>query len=225
MLIAEELLLLLLNDRTGRTPASVTELDKGLAGAVLVELALLGSVDVAGDGGPVRKGRLVTKPAPPPEHPVLADALEKVAAKAGRKPQDVLGVLAKGLKDRLTGGLVEAGLVRKEARRVLGLFPTTRLPAQDIARKTQVRERLREVLAGAEPDERSGALIAVLSALNAVTIVVDMPDKRAARRRAKEIAQGHWAAAAVRKAVDAVNAAIMVAITSSAAVGGDGGSS
>jgi hypothetical protein len=49
-----------------------------------------------------------------------------------------------------------------------------------------------------------------------------VPDKRAARRRAKEIAEGQWAATAVRKAVEAVyaaTAAATAAATSAAATG------
>jgi hypothetical protein len=63
-----------------------------------------------------------------------------------------------------------------------------------------------------------------VSALNAVTTVFDVRDRRAARRRAKEIAEGNWAATAVRKAVEAVYAATTAAVVAStAASGGDGG--
>jgi hypothetical protein len=94
---------------------------------------------------------------------------------------------------------------------VLGLFPTRRLPAQDVTHEATVRSRILAALSGTTPDERTAALIALLSALHAVTTVFEVPDKRAARRRAKEIAEGQWAATAVRKAVEAVYAATAAA--------------
>jgi Golgi phosphoprotein 3 GPP34 len=220
MLLAEELLLLALDDETGRI--GVSQIDRGLAGAVLLELALLGQVRVAEKGEDVRAGRLVLVPGPPPPHPVLAEGLAVLEGREGRKPEHVIDKLAKGLRDRLAGGLVQAGVLRHEKHRVLGLFPTHRLPAQDVAHEASVRERIASALSGATPDERTAALIALLSALKAVTSVFDVPDKRAARRRAKEIAEGQWAATAVRKAVEAVyaaTAAATAAATSAAATG------
>jgi hypothetical protein len=216
MLLAEELLLLALDDDTGKVV--VTELDKGLAGAVLIELALRERIRVAEKGETVRAGRLVLKPGAAPGHPVLDDALRLLSAREGRKPKDVLGPLAKGLRARLTGSLVDAGVLRREMRKVLGFFPTERLPARDATHETTVRERIAAALAGAEPDERTAALVALLSALNAVTTVLDVRDRRAARRRAKEIAEGQWAATAVRKAVQEVYAATAAA-ASAAAIG------
>jgi hypothetical protein len=48
--------------------------------------------------------------------------------------------------------------------------------------------------------------------MGAVTRVVSVDDKRAARRRAKEIAEGDWAADAVRGAVQEVQTAVTVAV-------------
>jgi hypothetical protein len=215
MLLAEELLLLALDDRTGRI--TVGEIDKGLAGAVLLELALLDRVRVAGKGETVRAGRLVLQPGPALEHPVLAGGLATVEGREGRKPEQVIDALGKGLRDRLADGLVDAGVLRREKHRVLGVFPARRLPAQDVAHEATVREQIRAALDGATPGERTAALIALLSALNAVTTVFDVPDKRAARRRAREIAEGQWAAAAVRKAVEAVYAATTAAVAATVA--------
>ena len=85
MLLAEELLLLALDDRTGKN--RVSNIEKGLAGAVLLELALLDRVRVTEKGEQVRTGRLVLRPGPAPGHPVLATGLEVLADREGRKPQ------------------------------------------------------------------------------------------------------------------------------------------
>jgi hypothetical protein len=60
----------------------------------------------------------------------------------------------------------------------------------------------------------------LLHAVDAVPKVIrDAPDKKALKRRAKQIAESEWAAAAVRSAVQAVQAASMAAITAAAAGG------
>lgn len=215
MLLAEELLLLALDDESGKV--RVSEIDKGLAGAVLLELALLERVRVTERGEDVRRGRLVLRNGPAPEHPALAAGLDVLARREGRKPENVIDALAKGLRDRVADGLVEAGVLRRESHRVLGLIPVRRLPAQDSTHETTVRGRIVSALDGATPDERTAALIALLSALNAVTTVFDVPNRRAAKRRAKEIAEGQWAATAVRKAVEAVYAATSAAVVAASA--------
>ena len=60
--------------------------------------------------------------------------------------------------------------------------------------------------AGATPDGRTAALVSLLVAVKAVPKVVD-GEKKAVRARAKDIAAGDWAGAAVKKAINAVNAA------------------
>lgn len=70
---------------------------------------------------------------------------------------------------------------------------------------------------GTTPDERTGALVAMLSALNVVPkIVTDAVDKRALKQRAKEIAESDWAADAVKKAVSEMQAAVTTAVVVSA---------
>ena len=59
MLMAEEVLLLLVDDRTGRFVVGSTRLDNVLAGAVLVELVTMKRVGFPPAGAGVRRGRMV----------------------------------------------------------------------------------------------------------------------------------------------------------------------
>lgn len=218
MLIAEDILLLLTDDQTGKSITDSTRLDYALAGSVLIELAQLGKIDVAGPNGPVKKGRLyITDPAPTgtPE----LDAGLAVIAEKDRRPQDVVSKLAKGLRSRLLNGLAARGVLRREEGRILGLFPTTRWPAADSAHEHELRGRLHAVLVvGSTPDSRTGAVISMLSAIDAAPKVLAGEDRRMVKQRAKQIAQsGGWASDAVRKAVEAVNAATMAAVTAAVA--------
>ena len=79
---------------------------------------------------------------------------------------------------------------------------------------------LLRVLSGqAEPDLRTGTLISLLQATSAWSTALPKEVRGGLKggdikRRAKEIAKGRWGSEAVRKAVEATNAAMMVAIYS-----------
>jgi hypothetical protein len=225
MLLAEDLLLLLTADDTGRLAAGATEADVALAGALLVELTLMERVDVAGPGERVREGRLIVRDAAPTGDDVLDEALATVGRKEGKKPQDVVAALRKGTRARLYGRLVERGLLRAERGRILGLFPTSRWPALDAGHEAAVRGRLATALRqGGTTDARTAALIALLLALRVVHKTVD-PDSvglstRGMTGSATRIAEGDWAARAVRSAIDSLNAALIAATSTTVVHGG-----
>ena len=217
MRIAEEVLLLLVDDRTGRFLVESTKLDNVLAGAVLVELATIERVGFAPAGGRLRRGRIVVLDPTPPGDPMLDRALATIAAGRPAKPDRLIAKLRKGLRSRLLERLGEAGAVRRTTRKLLGILPRTTWPAAASRHKQELRARLQDVLvAGASPDSRTAALVSLLSAVNAAPKVVD-GHKKAVRARAKDIAAGDWAGAAVKKAIDAVNEAVAAIIIISAA--------
>jgi hypothetical protein len=202
MLLAEDLLLLLFDDEKGKPVTGSTETDFALAGAVLLELVMAGRIDVT------QKGRLVVRDPAPTGDPVLDDRLAILARKEGAKPANVIGKLSKHLRAALLDRLADKGILHAEKGRALGLFPVTRWPAQDPRHEFELRTALDGVLCtGTEPDQRTAALIALLHAVGAVPkVVTDSVDKKAMKRRAKQIAEPAWAADAVRRAVQAVQA-------------------
>jgi hypothetical protein len=217
VLIAEDLLLLVTDDATGKPIVGSTELEHALAGAVLLELAMSGRVDVEKGSGFGRGDRVVVTDASHAGDPLLDEALSRIAAKS-RKPEAVVSGLRKGLRSRLYERLADRGILRMEQGRVLGLFPGTRWPAVDSAHERQLRQALNDVLVvGTEPQPRIAAVVSLLYAIKAVPKVVDSrEDKKAIQARAKTITEGAWAASAVRKAVEAVNAATVAAVTAAA---------
>jgi hypothetical protein len=226
MLLAEDLLLLLYDDESGKAVIESMKVELGLAGAVLLELAMEGRVTVAGPGEEVRRGRLYVSDPTPLDDPILDDALARLRDKAGKTPKSVLGTLKKGLRERLLDGLVDRRILEHEEHKMLGLFPTSRWPAADAAHEREVRQRLRDALVtGVDPDQRTAAVIALLVAVDSIPKVIRTDDKRAAKRRAKEIAEGAWAADAVKKAIQDVHGAVAAAIIASTAAGGAAGSS
>ncbi len=211
MLIAEDLLLLAYDDEKGKPVGVISHLEHSLAGALLVELALLDRVDVTEEGDERGPGRIVVKDSSATGLGPLDEALERLAELEGKKPKDVLDPLTKGgLTTKLLDGLAERGILRRENGKVLGLFPTTRWPAEDSRHEEDLKAGLRRVLVdGERPDERMAALIALLATTVDVKHVVGKEHALQAARRAKEIAEGNWAGDALRRAAEEI---IMAAV-------------
>lgn len=206
-LIAEDLLLLLLDDERG-TPLEYSHLNEVLGGAILVELGIAGAA-VTEDGG--WRGEKIVASGQPPDDPVLAEAYQHIAEQP-RHARSLVTRFGKGAKATLGDRLVERGILQREERKVLGLIPHTRWPAQDVEHENAVRARMREVLTtGVEPQPREAALIALLDAIDKLPKVVGDTGlaNRDLRKRAKAIAEGNPAAAAVRWSVELTNAAVL----------------
>jgi hypothetical protein len=220
MLLAEDVLLLLVDDRTGRFLVDSTRLDNVLAGAVLVELVMTERVGFASETGFFKRGRMVVLNPTPPGDPVLDRALATVAAGRPAKPEQLIARLRKGLRTTLLERLNTAGALRRSTRTVLGILPRTTWQPVDSSHRKELRTRLQDVLvADATPDARTAALVSLLAAVKSAHKVVS-GEKRALKARAKDIAAGDWASAAVKKAIDAVSDTIAILI----AIGVVGGS-
>jgi len=126
MILAEQLLLLFLDDEKGHERASWGG-DPGLAGALLLDLTRLEAIAD-------QDGKLVAADAQV-DHPVLAAAHAAIGADEKRRDAkgwvDRLPSELKPLKERIAGGLVERGVLSEQRRKVLGLFKTTRFPEAD----------------------------------------------------------------------------------------------
>ncbi|MFD4643458.1 GPP34 family phosphoprotein [Lentzea sp. NPDC058436] len=200
MLIVEDLALLLMDDESG-TPAAAGTLHYTMGGAVLVELALAGLVEV--------RDKKVVVAGSAPEDPLLRSGYEKVA----EKPRSVDSVLLKigaDMWSQVVERLIERGLIAREKKRVLGLFRMTTLPATDTSHEEEVRQRIRAVLVDGEtPDARTAALTALLSASGALPALrPQLAWSGDVARRAKELEEGNWGAEAVSAAVTRTAATI-----------------
>lgn len=213
-----ELLLLVLDDASGKPMVDSTKLKAAMAGATVVELALDGVLRLAGPGDEVRPGRLVRTGAT-----VDDPLLEEIAGLAhGRRPKDVVSRVggATAWKDRagavrstVLDELVRDGVLRHESGKVLGLFPTNAWPLQRPEVEGEVVARVRTVVVDRrQPDDRTGALVALCSAVDLLPRLFPDQPKKQVRERGREVASGDWGAAAVTKAVQEVQAAVMAAV-------------
>ena len=226
MLIAEEFLLLCLDDESGRKSISDEKIDPALGGALLVELALLERIGITGDEEGWRRRRRVTiTSTTPTDDPVLDEALGYLEEAEGRKAKDLISPMSwrpmtKGLRKKLLQRLAAAGVLSEERGSALGIFPVTRWPARDTGPEWEVRGRLRSALVdGLSPTERTVALISLLHATGHVHRALPHEDKSLVRRRAKELAEGDWAAKAVKQIIDDIHAAGAAAASGGASGG------
>ena len=208
--LPDELLLVALDDERG-TRAHATELEPGLAGAVLVDLALRGRLDV--DGRTLR-----TVDPSPAGDAVLDEALATIAGEPRDRPvKHWVRTLQKGVRERVADRLVAAGVLRQDEQKALWVFPVTRLPAADLASEAAVRARLDDaVLRGVTPDERTAALAALVHATSLGRTVFPEMKRRALDRRLAELGEGQWAAEAVRRVVQEAAAATAAVIAATA---------
>jgi hypothetical protein len=225
MTLAEELLLVALDDEKGKTADWGSGVEVGLAGAILLELAAAGCLTI-------EDGKLVPAECDAPGDPLAATALDAIRADGKRRDAKAwvrrLPKALGPLRARVAGPLVERDVLEEERRRRLGLFEVTRYPERDPEPERRLRAELAEVLvAGREPTAHEAMLVALLRAYDLVRRVVPVEERRTANRRAKEIAKGDAIAAAVGRAVSDVQAATMAAIVaataSGAVAGSDGG--
>ena len=159
--------------------------------------------------------------------PLLDEALVRFAEQEGKKPKDVLDRVGKKLQQPLLDSLVRRELIRPEPVTALGLTLTTRWPALVTGPRDAVVGDLVQVVTGArEPDSRTGALISLLHAVEALPKVVTKEMRPGmtngeVKRRGKEITKGRWAPEAVAKAVEEATTAVMVvAVTAGGASSG-----
>ena len=213
LLLCEQTLLIALDDERGRDTTQWGS-DAGLAGALLLDLADRGLVDVDADD------KLVALNGPATGQPLLDEA--HTAIRDDAKRRDARGWVQrlphalKPLRDRVAGGLVDRGILTEEHTKLLGLVPRVRYPTADPAPERDLRARLEAVLLdGQAPTPREALLIGLLEPLELINGLVPRDRRRDARRRAKEVAEHGIAGTAVRDAVRAVQAAVLAAVVAS----------
>ncbi len=205
--LPEELLLLALRDKKGTIVTSAsTALGYGLAGAVLMELTLEGRLVI-------EKGKFKLIDTTPIGDDILDDALSKIkSSRKNRKPAYWVSKLSgiKKLKDRLLERLVHKGILRREEHRILRVIPSKRYPTVYAEPEKKLRDRIRAaILNGVEPDEHTTIVISLVSACNLVNEIFEKDERKAARKRMKEIIEGE----PIGKAVSDTMAAVQVAVT------------
>ncbi len=204
LLLADELLLLAYHPE-GQVHGGGVPLDCGAAGSLLVELVLAGIVTCTDERvDPVTR-------APRPDDPELLAARDEIGRRPPRGPERWLLRLARGLRRRRLDALIAAGILGEQAQSALGgLITRSRFPELDPAPRRDAERRLHALLRGADSDERTTALAALVYAAGQGEHVFGTGYAEIEPRLAR-LAEAHWATPALRAAVRAVYAGTMTA--------------
>jgi len=208
-LVADDLLLLLFDPASGTFRGEGSALFHALAGAVLTELALDGHVQI--DDRTTFRGRLVSAVADPPVDPLLRTTWDRLMTRS----TDVYSLILEigpSLRSVFVERLEDRGHVRREKRRFLGLIPTTALVDGGTSRRQELLAAVRSVLVdGTEPDQRTAAVAALLSASGALPAMHrEIPWSGAVYTRGVALQNGDWGAAAAGDAVARTAAAAIL---------------
>jgi Golgi phosphoprotein 3 len=220
----EEILLLELDDKKGTTGMeSWAKTEMG--GAILAELAMTGAITITDDK---KKQVHIVPGGPCPQDPILAEALEKIAAaKKPKKASDWVQKFAglKDLKNRAARQLVAKGVLKEETGKVLGIFHRTIFPESNPGPEQELRQRLEEAIFSdsSEVDPGTTVIIALAKATGMLNKVFPKKRLKARKKRLEDLVSGELAGAATKEAVEAIQAVILVcailpAITASTTV-------
>ncbi|WP_439593588.1 GOLPH3/VPS74 family protein [Microbacterium sp.] len=206
--ITDDLMLLLFDPHSG-TIAGEGTLFYVLAGALLSDLALEGLVRTEGDGlgGPL----VLARSDAAPDDELLRTGWQYVVDKP-RRVQTVLAAVGPQLRGPVLDRLVARGDLARTRGRVLGILPTERLRLGVTGRREALVANARAALVdGAEPDSRTAALVALLSASGSLpSLWREIPWTGPVAERARAFERGDVGADGAAEAVARTMAAIVV---------------
>ncbi len=215
MLILPELLLLIaLNDEKGTiiSSASMT-INYGLAGAVIMELALRKRVEL-------RDKKIIVIDDSLTGDSVLDEALLNI--KNQRKSRDAGYWVNKlsskiKIKDLMIDRLVEKRIVRKEEHKILWIFDSFRYPMKDSIEEHEIKEKIRKIVLHkdiAETETRVAVLIGLINACRLTNEIFSKEERKEADKRIREMIKKDLMSKAVADTIAAIEAAIIVVLFS-----------
>lgn len=204
-LLAEDLLLLAWDPAAAKPRSSTSvQLPAAIGGALLLDLALRDRLRIEVD---------VPRASSRPTGDALLDGIARDIRDGPRRRKLKRWVRKVGTstqRDEVRDRLIAAGLLSPEERKVLGLFTVTRHRLTDPAEVERLAAEVRDVLAGGRPaDDRITVLVALVGGTAILDQLVPRSERRAARARAKELAETSPVAEAARAVIRDTQAALI----------------
>jgi hypothetical protein len=192
--IAEDLFLLLLDNADSQPGLDRSRRSRVLAGAVLLDLALLCRVRPTINGEPVAAGRLVALAGPMPLDPIMDPAFA-LLARHPLTPTAAVGKLRRGVQDNIAGFLEYTGQIRRVQLQDKRFSHHSSWPVLNRERVTNARAALLSALFDREtPTPATAAIVSLLHAVDGLGALLSLNDRgwRWVHMRASEIAGGSW---------------------------------
>lgn len=199
------------------------------AGAILAELMMRDRVRIQTEAEAKasrtmfsRKPRLVvTDPAPVGEA-LIDDWLAKISRSEKLKPAgDWLSAIAnsKGLPAAATARLVEMEILQQRSDKVLWVFNRVRYPEKDGAPEGEIRKRLERAIFddGGEVDARTIVLLSLTKNGEFLPALFDKKRLRQRKQHIEKLIEGEALGRATAELIEAIQVAIIVAITAATA--------
>jgi hypothetical protein len=192
--IAEDLLLLLLDNASAQPGLDRSHRDRILAAAALLDLAYACRIRPAADNEPVGAGRLVVLSGPDPDDPVLSPALQ-LLQKRPITPAAAIAKLRREIPPAVFRQLERNGQLTQVRVRGKGFKRGCAWPLTDRNRVAQTRSALTAALFDQHrPDPSTATIISLLHAVDGLDAIFSL-DRRGwewVRDRAGDIASGSW---------------------------------
>src|SRR5690625_1843216 len=217
-LIAEDLLLLSLNDEKGSifTSASMA-LPYGLAGSLLVELTMMNRITM-------QKKKIIANDETDVEDEILNEAF--LIIKQSKKTRDAkywvnhLNRKMNKLQERIFERLVNQHVVMKEQRHFLWIFKYHQYPLTDVRKKDLLKKQIREAVFSYTENKSDREIIlgSLVYACDLIKHVFPKDEQKEAKKRLKLLAKNDAYGSAVSESVQAVQVALMASIIAATAV-------
>jgi Golgi phosphoprotein 3 len=212
LFLNEEILLLALRDEEG-TIASGTMYQYAIGAAILAELLLNKRIEVEQSG----KRKLVNLVSQTPlGEPLIDECLEKIITTKRRAVLQTwvsrfAGV--KNLKHRVAQQLCRRGILKADEDKVLLIFTRKLYPQVNPEPERELIERLRYTIFtdSDDIDPRTIVLLSLANSAGLLKMAFDKKDLRGRKARIKQIVNGEITGKAATEAIQAMQAAVMVA--------------
>lgn len=215
MLIAEAVMLVLIDPPSGRPKVDIIRLDTVLGGALTCDLEVRGLLHTS-PTGPLGNLRVTAartsdgRVAPLPDYlshdSLMVDGLRIAAEKSYNGPR-LVGKLGRNVLDTTTQRFIEQGIVEaRPEKRWLGLVTLSRWPVLNMA-PVEAQNRLiyDVVVLGKAPDAHTRAVLTMLHSIDVThqVIPLDGMTRGEVRARVAPVVGKSWIATAVRVLVAA----------------------
>ena len=212
LFLYEEIMLLALRDEEG-TIASSSTYQYAIGGAILAELLLNKRIGI--DEAKRKKLVNIVNPAQVGD-PLIDECLEKIStAKRRSSLQTWVSRFAgvKNLKHRVAEQLCRRGILRANEDKVLLIFTRKIYPEINHEPEGKLIDRLREAIFTdtEDVDPRTAVLISLAHSADLLKNVFDKKKLKRHKSRIKQIIDGEMTGKAAKEAIEAMQAAVMVA--------------
>ncbi|WP_420386937.1 GOLPH3/VPS74 family protein [Roseivirga sp.] len=211
--LLEEYLLLALDDEKGKFVIDSTRLHYGVAGAILLEFAVRGKIEIDGENVILKDNSYE------PEIALnkIIDSIRELKTPSLKKCIQLLTKKSDEIKNDTLQHLINKGILRKEEHKILWIIPTEQYPTSDLTPENKVRKRLDDVISDHTPiDPHDLMLLSLIDATDLTKEAFrDQEDYKAVRKKIKEVTKDIKVSQVINKSIREIQAAIMIAITTS----------